>query len=295
MASSTIDAGGSAARALKRVGSHFVRRAARALASPVPSDKAVHAARKDLKRARTVLRLLRPTLGERIYRRENLILRDAAHSLNAARDAKMLTETLQSLRRSVPSLRAAPGVAKLLGTLEAEQASVHRRLETHPPELARTQRALGRLYVRAEAWHVGSRGWSELRLALRRIYRRGRNARPHARQRASDASLHEWRKQAKYVRYALELLKPVRPRKLARLARQAEQLTDTLGQAHDLAVLARKSRVFAKRRRVDLAPLLMIIDRRRRRLTAGSIDRGEEIFGAGPREWERQVSRYWHR
>lgn len=296
MAGSTIEANGSATRALRRLARHFTRRAARALTSPEPSDMAVHAARKDLKRARTVLRLLRPVLGERVYRRENVILRDAAHTLNAARDAKMLIETLQALRRSSAALRGAPGVAELLGTLQAEQADVQRRLENHPASLARTQHALRQVGDRAAAtWPACRHGWSVLGPGLKRIYGGARRTRPSTRRSPSDASLHEWRKQVKYVRYALEMLKPVRPRKLARLAREAERLTDDLGQAHDLAVLARKARRFSKRNRADLEPLLRMIDRRRIRLAADSLRCGEKFFAGRPRDWEWQLSRYWHR
>lgn len=287
MAARTINLDRSATRALRRLTGRFVSRAARALASPKPSDQAVHAARKDLKRARTGLRLLRPALGERIYRHENVVLRDAAHTLNAARDAKTLVETLKSLRRSSRSLRAAPGVAELLGALQAEQASVQRRLGGHPAQLARTRDKLRRLCGRADEWHVGKRGWSMLGPALKRIYRRGRRAVPKTGHRASDASLHEWRKQVKYVRYALEMLKSARSGKLAR---RAEQLTDSLGEAHDLTVLARKARGFARRNRIDLEVLFAIIERRRNRLAADSLRSGEEFFGDTPREWDRYLS-----
>ena len=292
MAAGTINLDRSAMRALRRLAVRFVSRAARPLASPNPSDQAVHGARKDLKRARTGLRLLRPALGERIYRRENVVLRDAAHTLNRARDAKTLVETLQSLRRSSRSLRAAPGVAELLGALQAEHASAQRRLEGHPAELTRMREELRQLCGRADEWRTGNHGWSVLGPALKRMYRRGRRALPKTGQRASDASLHEWRKQVKYVRYALEMLKSARSGKLAR---RAEQLTDTLGDAHDLTVLARKARGFAKRNRIDLEVLLVVTERRRNRLAADSLRSGEEFFGDKPRDWERYLSGHSHR
>src|SRR5262249_59732979 len=43
-----------------------------------PRDEAVHEARKSLKRVRAVLRLVRPVIGEKAYRRENTCFRDAA-------------------------------------------------------------------------------------------------------------------------------------------------------------------------------------------------------------------------
>src|SRR6266550_5872735 len=57
-----------------------------------PTDEGIHDARKRLKRARAALRLIREALGDREYRRENRILRDAARPLSEIRDAKILID-----------------------------------------------------------------------------------------------------------------------------------------------------------------------------------------------------------
>jgi CHAD domain-containing protein len=293
MASKTIEAKGSGTRALRRVAHRLVRRASRTLASPALSDTAVHGARKDLKRCRTALRLLRPALGEPVYCRENAVLRDAAHALNAARDAKMLTQTLQSLRQSNRALRRDAGVGELLRMLRAEQAAVRRRLREHPLQLARTHDALEQLCDRMNQWSVGRHGWSVVGPALKRIYRSGRRSLPATPPFPADRPLHEWRKQVKYLRYALEILTPMRTPKLAALARQAKQLTDCLGEAHDLAVLTQKARGFARRNSSPLRPLFTIICRRRKQLTLNALTSGEQVYRARPRDWERPLSRYW--
>ncbi len=295
MAKKTIEANSSGTKALRRATRYFVRRAARALASPHLSDTALHDARKDLKRSRTSLRLLRPALGEPIYRRENALLRDAAHTLNAARDAKVLTQTLQSLRRNHRALRSDADVGELLRALQADQASLRRRMREHPAQLARTRSALERLCGRVTHWPVGTYGWSVLGPALKRIYKSGRRTQPTQRPRVTDRALHEWRKQAKYLRYALEILAPIRPGRLARLARQAEQLTDSLGEAHDLVILSQKARIFAKQERADLRPLFTIIDQQRERLNLDALSRGAQLYRAKPGDWQRPLERYWMR
>ena len=295
MASSTIAAGSSGTRALERVARHFARRAGRALASAATSDSAVHEARKDLKRSRTALRLLRPALGELQFRRENALLRDAAHSLNAARDATVLAQTLQALREESPVLRHDAAVVELARVLQAQEAAVRRRLRAPPSSLARTRRALERQCSRMGRWRVGAHGWSVLGPALRRIYRSGRRAVPAAQPDPADRTLHEWRKQVKYLRYAVEMLTPMRRSKMAELARQAEQLSDCLGEGHDLAVLARRARGLAKRNAVDLQPLLSCIEQRRSRLTREALAVGERLYRARPRDWERPLARYWRR
>lgn len=295
MASRTIEPGSSGTRALQRVARHFARRAGRALASATTSDTAVHEARKDLKRCRTALRLVRPALGEATYGRENGVLRAAAHSLNAARDAKVLTQTLQSLRHDYSALQRDPGVAALLRALQAQEAAVRGRLRTPPSPLARTRGALARQRSRMNDWLVGTYGWSVLGPALRRIYRSGRRALPAGQPRPADRTLHEWRKQVKYLRYALEILTPMRKRKMAELARHARRLTECLGEAHDLAVLAQRARGFGQRNGVDLGALLARIERRRGQLTRHALAVGEPLYRARPRDWERPLARDWRR
>ena len=274
---------------------HFIRHATRALSSHELSDSAIHTARKDLKRSRAALRLLRPALGERVYHREDALLRAAAHTLNVARDAKVLTQTLQSLRQSNRTLRCDAAVATLLRRLKAERLGLRHQLRAHPAQLARTRVALERICDRVDEWPANASGWSMLGPALKHIYHRGRNAIPTARPRPTDRSLHEWRKQVKYLRYALEILAPLRARKLTPLARQAEKLTDRLGEAHDLALLAQKARVLAAHDHIDLQHLLAIIDRRRGRLSLTALRRGEQLYQARPADWEATLWRYWRR
>src|SRR5919106_3312410 len=61
-------------------------------------DAAVHEARKDLKKLRSVLRLVRHEVGDDLYRRENARFRDAGRALSGARDAQVKLETLAALR-----------------------------------------------------------------------------------------------------------------------------------------------------------------------------------------------------
>jgi CHAD domain-containing protein len=291
MAKKTIEADGSATHALRRTARHFIWRAARALVSPGLSDTAVHDARKDLKRARTALRLLRPALEERIYRRENALLRDVAHMLNAVRDAKVLTQTLQSLRRNYRALRGDAHTARLQRTLRVDQAQLRRLQREHPAQLTRAREDLEQLCRRVTEWRVGTDGWSVLGPAFKRIYKAGRRARPITSAHPTDGALHEWRKQVKYLRYALEMLAPTRSRRVARLARQAKQLTDRLGEAHDLAMLVQKARLFAKRDRADLRPLFTIINQQRERLSLEALSKGKKLYRVASEEWLRMLER----
>ena len=69
-----------------------------ALVEREPDDAAVHDARRELKRARALLRLLRATLHARVYRGADLLLRDAGRSLAQARDVAVLAMALERVR-----------------------------------------------------------------------------------------------------------------------------------------------------------------------------------------------------
>jgi CHAD domain-containing protein len=58
-----------------------------------------------------------------------------------------------------------------------------------------------------------------------------------ARAEHSPEAFHEWRKQAKHLRYTLETLEPVWPPIIRTLADEARTLTNYLGDDHDLTVL----------------------------------------------------------
>src|ERR671911_3201873 len=60
-----------------------------------PSE-AVHEARKDTKKLRALLRLVRYDIGEKAYRRESAAFRDAARELAGARDADVMITTLDT-------------------------------------------------------------------------------------------------------------------------------------------------------------------------------------------------------
>src|SRR5215471_7581166 len=95
---SQLREGEAGTRGVRRIVRKEIGKALQALeCGRLPSDKAVHDARKRLKRVRAGLRLLRTALGDRLYREENASFRDAARPLTEVRDAKVLLDTFDQL------------------------------------------------------------------------------------------------------------------------------------------------------------------------------------------------------
>src|SRR3569832_2538203 len=74
-----------------------VEAAVQLIRETAPTEKQIHGARKNLKRARADLRLLRDAIGKTAYIRENTALRDAARALSGVRDAAVLSKTADKL------------------------------------------------------------------------------------------------------------------------------------------------------------------------------------------------------
>ena len=88
-------------------------------------EKAVHTARKDLKKLRSLLRLVRPGLGEETYSPANDELRAAGHALGGIRDADVMLETLEKVIEDSGELAEAPSVVALRSDLLDRRARAH--------------------------------------------------------------------------------------------------------------------------------------------------------------------------
>ena len=93
---------------LRRIAAGRAESALERLRGATPGDEefpdAVHGARKDLKKLRTVLRLLRDRIGREAYDEQNRRYRDAAGRLSESRDAEVRLATLDALGKHFTDL-----------------------------------------------------------------------------------------------------------------------------------------------------------------------------------------------
>ena len=83
---------------IRRLSVEQIRRAERELGDRDLDDpKAVHQARKRFKKVRSVLRLLRKSIGKKAFKAENGRLRDLGKRLAGPRDADVALETFDDL------------------------------------------------------------------------------------------------------------------------------------------------------------------------------------------------------
>jgi CHAD domain-containing protein len=245
----------------------------------------VHEARKSIKRARAVLKLLRPSLPARDAARSRRELRDAGRALAPARDAKVVADRFDEMLRRTGIAKSA--VNRLAGNLPTAAAAQPGDPVTVLIELAAARKRLARASLPA-------RNWTPLGAGIRSIYRSGRQLVPGKPDTASVEAMHEWRKQVKSYWHALEVLAPVCPTQIRHTIGLARRLADSLGEEHDLALLADHLRIAAAVKRDEpVTELFDAIERRRRRLRRRALKIGTALYSEAPVVMENQLRRYW--
>ncbi|MGO8698619.1 MAG: CHAD domain-containing protein [Limisphaerales bacterium] len=246
--------------------------------------EAVQDVRKALKRLRALLRSLRVACPKNLYRKENRRLADAAHKISPLRDLHVQLETLKKLRKDDP---ASDPVKR---RLEREQTTCLRRM----PALRKTLCAM----LQASRQGIGSfpvrhATPSDLAAGLRRIYKQGRSAFKTARRNPTAQNLHQARKKAKWLGYGFELIEGTHPKKVSQWRRSAEELTDALGDDHDLfmvlTALRQAHRAVPGR---DFQRLARRIARKRAQRQKKALKIAKILYRAKPRAFGQQVDHY---
>ena len=258
--------------------------------------EAIHEARKDLKKLRSVLRLVRAPLGDELYRRENIRFRNAGRMLSGARDAEVKLDTLAALEERFGDTFPDREVTPLATALERERYALaegeSRDNGAGSVAVAARQIEDGREAV--SGWKLESEGFDLIADGLKRSYRRGRNRFADTRKLASPETAHEWRKRVKDLWYHLRLVADVRPSKLGEAADQAHELSNLLGDHHDLSVL--REDAMGRAGLFDgavLVDFVMLVERRQSELVDRATAVAKSVYAEKPKRFIARVEGYW--
>ena len=284
--------GEAAADGIRRIADGRARKALQKLGA-VDDDgaAAIHGARKDLKKLRAVLRLVRAELPKKLYREQNRLYRDAGRLLSDSRDAEVKVETLDDLEerfgREFPTAVADPWRRDLERERYAASADAGGDLAERV-ERARAKIEVGRAEI--GRWPLEGDSFALLEPGVLTAYAEGREGLGRVRKEPDAEAVHEWRKRAKDLWYQLRLLAELWPEVLGETSDQAHALTDLLGDHHDLAVLAAD---LEARDTLDPEAILELISRRQDELLERAIGLGERLYAEKPKAWAKRLRRYW--
>src|SRR5918996_3065305 len=255
--------------------------------------EAIHEARKDIKKVRSALRMVRDAIGDDVWQRENEHYRECARQLSGFRDAEILVEALDGLaERFGPPARER--FDRLRRELDHENRSAHEAGEIERA-MASAAAALESGRSRIDSLPIDGDGWELIGPGIHRSYRRGRRRLRNVEEEASVTNLHELRKRVKDLWYQLRLIRDADASMIGALADHAHDLSDHLGDDHDLALVREQvqRRAAAFTDAADQRHLLEQIDQRRGELQFAAISLGERIYDEKPKRFAKRLEQRW--
>jgi CHAD domain-containing protein len=265
----------------------------------------VHEARKAFKRVRAIARLVRSCLGAD-WRAEDRFWRDLGRALSAERDAQAVIEAYDALMGADAD---APGFHALRALLvrrqeaaaRAHQAQVVRfpgpEAEATPVDASADDDLDARLAAATErvlSWPL-SEGFRPLAEGLEAGYRRARRLGGRALREQSAARLHAWRRAVKQHGAQVRLFRDTAAGPVGAHLALIDQLSDRLGDDHDLevlrALLAEEEAAWADPHALDV--LLERMARRHAMLRRAAFSLAERALAEQPAAFRRRMRRYW--
>lgn len=292
-------------RGLRRLGIEQCEAAIRRFAGE-DVDLAVHEARKAMKRIRAMLRLVRPVIGDRVYRYENRTLRDAARLLAGIRDGAVSVGTVGKIADRFGGALPLDVFDDLSERLDRRAVHIRQRIIHESDAIERVVATLERTRVRFATWPVDDTERSPYgsplpdRFAtigggLTRTYARGGQEMKRAYASPDAHNFHMWRKRVKYLRHQMEILRPLYPEVVGATAFTLERLGDILGDEHDIAALLGLLAVTPR-----LCPdpterslFAALAQHRRSELQAAARVLGTRAYAEKPAAFATRIESYW--
>ena len=147
------------------------------------------------------------------------------------------------------------------------------------------------------AWPLAHTGFRAVAPGLERAYRGGRRAYRVARGEPSPEHLHEWRKRVKDLWYSLQILEAAEPKRMKKLIRAAHELSELLGDDHDLVVLEERAASYRGDfpDRASAMLLRVMCEQRRAELQGNAFGVGSSLFRERPAAFVGRVERGWRK
>jgi CHAD domain-containing protein len=259
----------------------------------IPRDEAIHEARKSIKKARALLRLVRPELGE-FYASESARLRDTGEKLSQLRDLGALITTFDELKKER---------GKTLGNIPL--TAIRHALVLHKKRVETEMgvqdlmhglaASLGLTMRSVTHWPLKAEGFAALEPGLKQTFRAGKKAFEELNKHASRERFHEWRKRVKDHWYHVRLLENLWTDVIRGYEQTLKELEDALGEDLNLAILRDHllSASGPQGERRAVGRVVRAIDESRKELRRRALAIGSRVYAEKPRQFTKRMGQLW--
>jgi CHAD domain-containing protein len=197
----------------------------------------VHETRKNFKKTRTVLRLIKSDIGVNSFRIENSFYRDSGKVLSDLRDSTVLIETFDKLLKN-SELEMSNFDFSIFRNFLVEKyknisASKHKKSEVINSLSTDLLLARSRVFD----WPISGDNFKIIKKNLRTLYKQGQRDMYAVFNEAIKENVHEWRKRIKNLWYSMRILSNLWPEIMSPLVTLLGKLSDILGDTNDMFLL----------------------------------------------------------
>ena len=256
------------------------------------AHKAIHDTRKQMKKIRAFGRLMRKEIGEKKYKMTNIYYRDISQKISEARDTAAMLNTMNLIAEDVSTDAQEKAFKDIKNHLVARKSAVSRRLKKEEV-LEAIKSDLARAEKIHASWKIKHKGFSTFGGGLGKTYERCQKAMKKAYKKNTVESFHAWRKRAKYLRYQVAYLREVWHKPMKSLEKELHQLTDYLGDDHDLAVLKAHIEQMDYEDQEARTSLIFVIDHKRAAIQRLARPLGEKILLDSKKDFLKRLEFYW--
>lgn len=276
-----------AGKAFRRISREQIAFALQDLELDAAPAESIHASRKAIKRLRALVRAAAPALGAKLARKHDTALRDVARKLSQRRDSDVTLETIEKLEAhfgtsAIDALK--PMRVHVAATAPASQAAVA------ADGMRDIREALAKEGKRLRKAALHGRGMAPVIAGIAQTYRDGRKALKRAFATPTDESIHELRKAVQAHWRHMALLSRCWPDAFAARVIVARDLSQLLGDDHDLAVLKQLAASVAE---PDRVAILDVCARRQMQLRHDVRYLAVQLYAEKPAMFADRISIYW--
>ena len=280
-------------KGVRRVAREQIARARRELhcnSGDIIAASGVHESRKAIKRLRALLRFVKPEIGGKAFAARNAGLRDIAAALSSARDQSILDETIAKLEARFGD-QGVVNLTPLRRRLVELRASIREpldasRVQSIQDMISREGRGLDTLEFKRGGFEILAEG-------LEQSYAKGRTAFAKACKKPSDDRVHDLRKGVQWHWRQMALISRAwSPYFEVRVA-AARELSQILGDDHDLAVLVHFAKSEAAAVGSASGAIVKMARARQQELRDEAQPLATRLFAESPEDFVRRIACYW--
>jgi CHAD domain-containing protein len=255
----------------------------------------VHDTRKNFKKIRTVLRLIRTEISEDSYQIENSFYRDAGRILSDLRDSTVLILTFDKLLKNSELEMSNFDFSVFKNFLIEKHKTI--RIAKSKKSAVINSLSTDLLLARSRVfdWPLSGDNFKLIKKNLQMIYEQGQKYMYAVFSEAVKENVHEWRKRVKDLWYSMRILSNLWPEIMSPLVTLLGKLSDALGDANDLFLLKEKIISNQSKFKDDqhTRELINFIDRRIIDLLRDARSIGRKVYSEDPKFFVGRMQNYF--